>query len=83
MGRCLLVLLALLMLGYRLVNLDLLPFINDEPRFLAAAHGQLGTGQWLSASPVMGTQGMYYGPSVFWFYGVVQLVLARAPAPPL
>ena len=71
--------LALLALGYRFANLDLAPFILDEPQFLAAATEQLRTGTWLHASPLVGTQGVTYGPSVLWFYGAVHAVLGPAP----
>ncbi len=70
---------ALAMVGYRFAHFDLVSFINDEPIFLAAAHNQLQTGQWLSASPIQGTQGTTYGPTVFWFYGVVHLLFGPAP----
>lgn len=71
--------LAVVALAYRLANLDLVPFILDEPQFLAAAGEQLLSGQWVSASPLVGTQGVTYGPSVLWFYGAVQALLGPAP----
>lgn len=70
---------ALAMVGYRFANFDLVSFINDEPIFLTAASHQLQSGQWLSASPIQGTQGTTYGPTVFWFYGVVHLLFGPAP----
>ncbi len=70
---------AVLMLGYRFANVELTPFILDEPRFLQAAYAQVSTGQWLSASPLVGTQGVTYGPSVLWFYGLVHLLLGPDP----
>jgi hypothetical protein len=73
------VLVAVGMLLFRFAHFDLVPFILDEPQFLRAAHGQLGGGHWLSASPLVGTQGVTYGPSVLWFYGAVQKVLGPAP----
>ncbi len=72
--------LALAMVAYRFFNADLVAFINDEPIFLEAARQQVATGHWVLASPIAGNQGMTYGPSVMWFYGVVQLVLGAAPA---
>lgn len=70
---------GLAVIGYRLVNLDLAPFIQDEPHFLAAARAQLGPdGHWVSASPIAGTQGFTYGPSPIWFYGVVQSIFGHS-----
>src|SRR5262245_34339272 len=74
----LLALAALSVLMLRLADLDLAPFIFDEPQFLDAARAQLTTGQWRSASPLGGTLGIHYGPTVFWFYGLVQLVFGEA-----
>jgi hypothetical protein len=68
-----------LMLGYRFANFELVPFILDEPQFLEAAQAQVRTGQWLSASPLVGTQGVTYGPSVLWFYGLVHWLLGPDP----
>ncbi|MBN1203654.1 MAG: hypothetical protein JXB05_01855 [Myxococcaceae bacterium] len=73
------VLAALAMLAYRFANFDLVPFISDEPHFLVGANEQLRTGQWLSASPIRGTQGTTYGPTVLWFYGVIHLLFGDAP----
>ena len=70
---------ALAMVAYRFANFDLVSFINDEPIFLAAANEQVHTGQWLSASPIQGTQGTTYGPTVFWFYGLVHWLFGPAP----
>ncbi len=70
---------ALAMVGYRFAHFDLVSFIHDEPYFLAAANDQLLTGQWLSASPIRGTQGATYGPTVLWFYGVVHAIFGPAP----
>ena len=63
---------ALGMIVFRLWRLGDAPFIQDEPIFLTTAREQLRTGHWVSASPIPGTYGFRYGPSVFWFYGVVQ-----------
>jgi hypothetical protein len=58
---------------YRFWNLDLAPFILDEPAFLAAARDQLLTGHWVAASTSSpGTQGVDYGASMIWFYSIVQ-----------
>jgi hypothetical protein len=70
---------ALGMLLYRFAHFDLVSFINDEPHFLTAANEQLRTGHWVSASPIQGTQGTTYGPTVLWFYGVVHLLFGEAP----
>lgn len=72
-------LLALGMLFYRLANLELLPFILDEPQFLTAARNQLLTGHWASSSPIQGTQGAIYGPTASWFYGAVHWLFGSAP----
>jgi len=71
--------LALGMLAYRFRELGLSPFILDEPAFLTAAREQLQTGRWASLSPIAGSQGVRYGPSVVWFYGVVQAVAGPDP----
>jgi len=70
---------ALLLLAYRLCHLDLAPFILDEPIFLRAAASEVASGQWLSASPIRGTQGVTYGATVFWFYALVQTVFGAQP----
>lgn len=70
---------ALALLGYRFTHFDLVPFILDEPHFLHAAGAQLEQGRWMSASPIMGTQGVRYGPSVVWFYGVIQWLFGPSP----
>src|SRR5258708_40345873 len=67
------------MLGCRVWRLGDSPFIQDEPIFLMTAREQLRSGHWVSASPISGTQGLRYGPSVFWFYGVVQALFGPAP----
>jgi hypothetical protein len=71
---CLLAAAAIAVLLFRLANLDLASFILDEPQFLDAARGQLSSGHWRNASPIVGTQGLRYGPTVFWFYGLVHAV---------
>ena len=74
-AACLLLVAAsLCLLAWRFARLDLAGFINDEPRFLEGATEQLRTGRWLSASPFPGTQGVRYGPAVFWFYAAVASV---------
>ncbi len=78
-GSFLLVALALCMLGFRFAQQDLAAFARDEPQFLAAAREQLRTGQWLQANPLFGNMGMRYGPTAFWFYGLVQLLFGDAP----
>jgi len=70
---------ALGMIVFRLWRLGDAPFIQDEPIFLTTAREQLRTGHWVSASPIPGTYGFRYGPSVFWFYGVVQSLFGPAP----
>jgi hypothetical protein len=70
---------ALGMVGYRFAHLDLAPFARDEPQFLRAAGEQLRTGHWLSANPLYGNLGLRYGPTAFWFYGVVQALLGADP----
>jgi hypothetical protein len=50
------------------------PFVNDEAAFLSSARNEVSTNTWVSASPIAGTQGMRYGPSVLWFYAIVQRV---------
>jgi hypothetical protein len=62
------------MIAYRYAHLSQVPFINDEPAFLSAAREQVRTGHWLAVSPLVGKQGLHYGPTVLWFYGVIHLV---------
>jgi hypothetical protein len=64
---------ALLMIAYRFANLSLAPFISDEPAFLSAAREQIRSGHWLAVSPLVGKQGLHYGPTVLWFYGIIHL----------
>lgn len=59
---------------WRFIDLDLAPFVGDEPYFLDAARGQLTSGHVLTRSTIVGTSGYYYGGAVFWFYGLVQLL---------
>ena len=61
-------------LAWRLIDLDLAPFIGDEAYFLDAARGQLTSGHLLTRSTIVGTSGYYYGGAVFWFYGLVQML---------
>lgn len=68
------------MIAYRYANLGSVSFINDEPAFLTAARAQLGGGHWVSVSPLVGKQGLHYGPTVLWFYGVVHLLFGSDPA---
>ncbi len=74
-----LVALGLASLLWRLVDLDLAPFILDEPQFLDAARGQFSTGHVLTRSTLVGTSGYYYGGAIFWFYGVVQALAGATP----
>jgi hypothetical protein len=74
-----LVALALGMLGYRLTNIDLVPFARDEPMFLSAARQQLDTGELLLANPFYGNMRVRYGPTAFWFFGLVQLLFGDDP----
>ena len=71
---------ALALLAYRFCNLDLAPFILDEPVFLRAAAAEVASGHWLSASPIRGSTGVTYGPTVFWFYALVQTLFGSSPA---
>src|SRR5262249_36186269 len=52
---------------------------QDEPFFLQAAREQLYTGHWAKTSPIYGSQSFRYGPSVLWFYGVVQWLFGPQP----
>jgi hypothetical protein len=75
----LLVAAALGMLSYRLIHVELAAFTRDEPQFLNAAREQLQTGVWVSASPLYGNMGLRYGPTAFWFYGIVQFFFGDDP----
>jgi hypothetical protein len=70
---------ALALFGLRFLNRDLLPFIADESRFLAAARAQLNGGAWVSFSPLFGSQGLHYGPTVLWLYGLVHRLAGSDP----
>ncbi len=72
---------AMGLMYFRLVGLDNAPFILDEPRFLEAARQQLSTGQWATASPIPGNQGITYGASVVWFYSITERLLGSSPLP--
>lgn len=74
-----LAIIALGLLALRFVRRDLAPFLGDEPYFLAAARQQLLTGNWVSASPLIGTQGIQYGPGFIWFLSVVQWLTNARP----
>ena len=67
------------MLAYRFVHIDLAAFARDEPQFLAAAREQVRTGHWLAANPLFGNLGARYGPTAFWFYGIVQRFFGDDP----
>jgi hypothetical protein len=71
--------LALAIVGYRFINRDLFPFVLDEPSFLETARNQLRSGYWVSASPLVGNQGVHYGPTVLWLYGLIHLLLGPRP----
>jgi hypothetical protein len=64
---------TVLLLVLRFSHWDGVPFVNDEAAFLSKAQEEVATGQWVSVSPIAGTQGMRYGPSVLWFYAVTQI----------
>src|SRR6266542_1885581 len=66
-------------LFYRFANFDLVPFINDEPQFLEGARQQLVTSSWRSVSTLIGNHGVPYGPTAFWFYGVIHALFGPAP----
>lgn len=70
---------AMAMFCYRWLHLELAAFIQDEPAFLSAAHDQLQSGRWLTESPITGTQGIAYGPSVVWLYSAIQWVFGADP----
>jgi hypothetical protein len=70
---------ALVLLACRFVQVDLAAFARDEPQFLDAARAQVETGHWLAANPLFGNLGARYGPTAFWFYGVVVLLFGDDP----
>lgn len=69
---------ALALLGYRFANLELSPFLNDEPRIQHLAQQQLVTGRWASHG-LTGTQGVAYGPFILWFYGGLHALVGPDP----
>ena len=74
-------LIALLFAAYRLLNQDLVPLIADEPIFLRSARAQIFNAHWVSASPLVGNQGLHYGPTILWFYGLLYKVFGSGPVP--
>ena len=70
---------AVLLLLLRFSGLGSAPFILDEPQFLAAATEQVTSGHWATQSPLVGNQGLRYGPGVVWFFGSIQRLLGPAP----
>jgi hypothetical protein len=67
-----LLLIPVAMLAYRLVRIDLSPFIMDEAYFLDGAG-------WALASPITGSTPVHYGPAVVWFFGVAQFLVGKSP----
>lgn len=63
----------------RLWNLGAALFISDEPLFLSAARDELISGRWVGASPLAGTHGVHYGPTVIWFYSCLQWAFGYSP----
>lgn len=63
---------TVLLFVQRFAHWDGVAFISDEAAFLNTAREEVATNTWVSASPLYGTQGLRYGPSVLWFYAVVQ-----------
>jgi hypothetical protein len=77
--RVALVAVAVAVLGLRLADRDLIPYILDEPKFQDS--GELGarTGTWPPLSPVIASLGVPYGPGPVWFYVVVHRVVGPRP----
>jgi hypothetical protein len=73
--------LGLGLMALRFMSLGSAAFGRDEPQFLEAARQQILTGQWESVSPIPGNQGITYGASVVWFYGITERLLGPSPLP--
>lgn len=63
----------------RVIRLDLSAFTWDEPRFLFAAVEQLDTSRWRAVSPLVGNQGLSYGPWTVWIESAVIGVFGPRP----
>jgi hypothetical protein len=70
---------AVVALGTRFLDRDLVAYVLDEPQLQDAAVAAARTGGWASISVVRGTQGLRYGPSALWFYGVVHRLAGPRP----
>jgi hypothetical protein len=60
--------------GYRLVNADLWAFICDEPVFLRSSRALLRSHTFATYSPLVGTQGVHYGPTALWLSFAVHVL---------
>ena len=65
--------LACLLFGLRLLDLNSAPFINDEPAIQSLLDGHLRAGT-IPTQGLGGSRGLMYGPAPFWFYLPVRLV---------
>jgi uncharacterized membrane protein (GlpM family) len=70
---------AVLALGTRFLDPDLRVYILDEPQLQDSAVASAHAGTWATISAVRGTQGLRYGPSALWFYGVVHRLAGPRP----
>ena len=70
---------AVLALGTRFLEPGLRVYILDEPQLQDAAVASAHSGSWATISAVRGTQGLRYGPSALWFYGLVHRVAGPRP----
>lgn len=62
---------SLLFFVYRFVNFDLCVFLLDEPTLLAESRHALQFGQFVTHSPLVGTQSIQYGPTTMWLFAAI------------
>jgi hypothetical protein len=78
-ARAALVAAALGLLGLRLADRDLVPYILDEAQFQEVAEASARAGTWPTISPVIASLGVAYGPGPVWFYTAVHHLVGPRP----
>ncbi len=77
--RGLLVAAALVVVGLRFADRDLVPYILDEPHFQDVAEAHVRARTWATISPLTGNLGIAYGPAPVWFYTAVHHLVGPRP----
>ena len=70
---------ALLALGTRFLDRELVSYVLDEPQLQDAAVRDARSGHWASISVLRGTRGVRYGPAPLWFYTAIHRVAGPRP----